>query len=129
MDCPDASGTTPAESWLTSHPFGGAAFKVQVFGARAAAKAAADAGSVPDSGWVGVRSSAHAPRVRAPSASTSWMGGERNMGLSWGRIEATAANLHAAVKRISSGPRSGPQVMPDPTAIGPPLPQLETEYS
>src|SRR5215208_7030354 len=78
MDCPDASGTTPAERPFTAEFGGGAAFKVQLFGVRAAATTA-DAGSARESGWVGLPSSAHAVRATRPSAGTSWTGHERNM--------------------------------------------------
>ena len=101
MDCPDASGTTPAE--MPCNPQGIAAFRVQVFGASAAARPAADTGSVPGSGWVGLRSSAQAVRARAPSASTSWLSGERTIGLLLGGSKLLLSTYPRAVKRISSG--------------------------
>ena len=93
-----------------------AAFKVQVFGARAAATAASGASSDPDAGWVGLRSSAQAARARAPSGSTSWMSGERNIGLLLGRTEATGVNLtpgpQADLKRVPGAARGAVSLEP-----------------
>ena len=80
MDCPDASGTTPAESWFTSQPW-----RRGLQGPGVRGEGGSEGGGrrrlCSGFGLVGLRSSAHAARARAPSASTSWMGGERNIGL------------------------------------------------